>query len=216
MAETKTPITPKRTAQSLAKKAGAKPKASSEPATPDEETKPTGEVPAEENEETMSVDDLRDKYPDAIAAIEEEVEARVRAELGDDEDTVDEPAATVAQLKAAFPDNPAHVIACLEKGRGMLGAKADLADELAKTNKNLEAKVGELTARLGGDDKALGNQGLSVDPVATGNGGETADGKGAYEAAIDAEMAADTTLTRPQAINAVNQKHPELRLKALG
>ncbi|HRI52469.1 MAG TPA: hypothetical protein PLW65_20030 [Pseudomonadota bacterium] len=161
------------------------PKAPTPPATPAKA--PTSPAPAVE----------ADLHADAGTTTEIKAEAKPSGPV----------AATFAELKAAFGEDPAFVMTAQEKGWTMLQA-------FGERTKALQAQVSSLktgTARLGNAADA-GVEPVGINPKASANGSIDLTGRTpkAYAAAVEATMATEK-LTAAQAADKLNKEHPEFR-----
>jgi signal peptide peptidase SppA len=89
--------------------------------------------------EAKTLAELKAEFPDQMKEHEEEVKAAFEKPAEKEDEAKPEAAATVAELKAAFPTDAAFAFACLDRGLTMSAA-------LAERNRNLEAENAALKA----------------------------------------------------------------------
>lgn len=144
-------------------------------------------------------------------------------------ETQDMPAASIAELKKAFPNDATFALDCAEKDLGLVEAKAAYADhlaarlqnrdeELAKAKKDLEAARGE-----GGSGKSpAGKIGVRAAPDGAGattasdtadESEESGDAVADFNAAV--EKGVGRGLSRDKAVAHVAQSQPELHKRYL-
>ena len=130
------------------------------------------------------------------------------------------PAATIAELKAEFKDDPAYALEAAEKGLTLIEAKAEYSDRLREQVKDRDAKleandlkIKELQADAEAPKKLHG-----AHPVAETDNNDGGGGGGAYDnpkaevnQRIAAKMKADPNLARSAAHKAVMAEDPDLR-----
>lgn len=107
----------------------------------------------------MTTDEIRAKFPDAVAEIEKAAIANHKPEP---EESVGEPAADAVALAAAFPNDAAFCFECLKEKKTMTQAQASYIT-------NLEAKCKAQADELAKRAKPSG----AVEPISTGPGAVT-------------------------------------------
>lgn len=150
-----------------------------------------------------------------IQAMPPEVQQKVKATFPDAKP--EEPVATVAQLKEAFPTADAFRLKALEGGMTLNAARAAFVADQATALASVQAENATLKAAVQSKAdttvKVLGTLGASgiaaggLQPMGEAPAELTAN---AYDAAIYAEMKA-SGVPHAKATATVNQKHPELR-----
>jgi signal peptide peptidase SppA len=112
-----------------------------------------------EGAQAMKLSELKEKYPDAMQEHEEEVRAKVKAE-SEEEKPEDPPAApapekeqdetaaaaTLPQLKAAFPGEKAFWADCLDRNLTLAQAQAERTKQLTAEVEDLKKQLGDAQA----------------------------------------------------------------------
>lgn len=126
-----------------------------------------------------------------------------------------EPAATIAQLEAAFPGREKFVMDSLRGGLTMTQAYEKFPAFVAAEQKAASDDLAKKDARIQELEKAAREYGaggpVSASTAGGGNGAAANGGKfKTLQAAIDAEMAANPKLSRGEATRNAARAHPDL------
>lgn len=123
--------------------------------------------------------------------------------------------ATIAELKAAFPTNPAFALDCAEKAMTLLEARAAYADVLAKENEELRKKAAAPQQQPTQANKP-GVKPIETKQLAAPVSGHVSEAYGSGEAAdtfkslVSAKLEKNPKMKRMDAVAAVAKENPEI------
>lgn len=174
------------------------------------------EYMTDENKKAVTLEDLQGMPggPELIQQIKDSVAAEAAAKAAEEAAAKAEgeqaKAATVAELRAAFPNQPEFVLAALEKGESLLAAKARMGEMAGLKLEAMAKQVEELKGKLAAAGAAGGTAPVrtagSVKPEPTGQGGTVAE---RYETAVQRLMA-EHKCGRAAAAFKLSQTDPQL------
>jgi ClpP class serine protease len=176
----------------------------------------------------MTEEQLEQKYPEAMKKIKakaaaEAAKAAMEAAPKEEEkteakaaekDKTTATAATIGELKAAFPDDGAYCFACLEQGLDMQAALLGKVKAQAAQIESLQsgrAKSAGTPAASGSAPAIPSSASLAGKAQAGGETGQTpADFESALQIEMDAMRTRGVTVSKTTAMAIVGRKHPEL------
>jgi hypothetical protein len=176
----------------------------------------------------MTEEELEQKYPEAMKKIKakaaaEAAKAAMEAAPKEEEKTeakadakakATATAATIGELKAAFPDDGAYCFACLEQGLDMQPALLGKVKAQAAQIESLQsgrAKPAGTPAASGSAPAIPSSASLAGKAQAGGETGQTpADFESALQIEMDAMRTRGVTVSKTTAMAIVGRKHPEL------
>ncbi|MCE2653947.1 MAG: S49 family peptidase [Planctomycetaceae bacterium] len=141
----------------------------------------------DKNKQAITMEELEGMPggPELIQQIKDSVAAEAAAKAAAEKAEGDKPkAATVAELRAAFPNQPEFVLAALESGESLLAAKARMGDMAALKLEAMAKQVAELQGKLA----AAGGAGGTAPVRTAGNPGSKGKVEGTVQEQYNAEV----------------------------
>lgn len=168
----------------------------------------------------MKLSELKEKYPEAMKEHEEEVRAKVAEETKPEDEVPPDPEApkadpekkeeaaavvpaTLAELKATFPNDKLFVAEALDEGLSLPQATAKHTKALQAKVQDLEKQIAEAKAD---QPQARGAKPVPFSPRPQGN---TANKDNDYAAAV-AKIMTDEKVSKPIAMSKAAKQFPEL------